>query len=145
MNKKLLKSLSLMLVLTAGLSAGTAYAQAPTTPPAPQPRLDWQKSGYNVGFPAPADKRITRDNALAYPYTGWSYQHVRELFPTRGVARGGQVSPLPSQPVSLDGLTFVAPDGKTINWSQFEAETHTDAMLVLHKGKIVYERYANGM
>jgi len=145
MKKKLFKSLCLTLLVTAGLTGGPAFAQAPATPPAPQPRLDWPKSGYNVGFPAPADKRVTRDNALAYPYTGWSYQHVRELFPTRGVARGGPVSPLPSQPMALDGLTFAAPDGKKISWAQFEAETHTDAMLVLHKGKIVYERYANGM
>lgn len=145
MNQKLFKSLSLIFLLTGGLSAGMAYAQAPNAAPAPQPRLDWQKSGYNVGFPAPVDKRVTRDNALAYPYTGWSYQHVRELFPTRSVARGGPISPLPSQPISLDGLTFTAPNGQTLSWSQFEAETHTDAMLVLHKGKIVYERYANGM
>ena len=145
MKQNLLKSLCQSLLLTAGLSAGTAFAQAPTAPPAPQPRLDWPKSGYNVGFPAPVDKRITRDNALVYPYTGWSYQHVRELFPTRTVARGGHVRELASQPMSLDGLTFTAPDGTTISWAQFEAQTHTDAMLVLHRGQIIYERYANGM
>lgn len=149
MTKKFIKARCILLAFAGTLTAGAALAQAPATPPAPQPRLDWQKSGYNVGFPAPADKRVTRDNALVYPYTGWSYQHVRELFPTRSVARGGPVSPLPSQPISLDDLTFTVMDlggnRRPISWAEFEAETHTDAMLVLHQGKIVYERYANGL
>lgn len=123
------------------LVSAQAHAQQQPLPP----RVEWPQAGLNVGFPPPADKRVTRDNALAYPNTTWAYQHVRELFPTRMVARGGPVSALPTRPLALEGLSFTGPDGQPTTWRAFEEATYTDAMVVMHKGRLVYERYANGM
>lgn len=43
---------------------------------------------------------------------------------------------------SIDSLTFVPWDKKEpMTWETFLWENYTDGMLILHKGKVVYERY----
>lgn len=128
------------------LVSGQAWAQAQTqAPAAPPPAADWQALGLNVGFPPPPDKRVTRDNALFFPNTAWAYQHVREINPTRAVARGGAVSPLPERKQDISQLEVKLPDGRSVPWAEYERLTYTDAQIVLHRGRIVSETYANGM
>jgi CubicO group peptidase (beta-lactamase class C family) len=123
--------------------AGQAVAQsAPATPP---PQADWQAMGLNVGFPPPPDKRMTRENTLVFPNTAWGYQHMRELYPTRAVARAGPVSPLPERKQDISALEVKLPDGRVVPWADYERLTYTDAQIVLHRGRIVSETYANGM
>ncbi len=55
---------------------------------------------------------------------------------------------LVSAPVSLEGFSFSGlRDGKlsTMSLIDYLEGTHTDALLVLHNGKLVFERYYNGM
>ncbi|WP_447122000.1 serine hydrolase domain-containing protein [Glaciimonas sp. GG7] len=35
-------------------------------------------------------------------------------------------------------------DGVVISFDEFQQETHTNALLILHQGKLVYENYSNG-
>lgn len=121
---------------------GQAAAQAA---PAPPPQADWQAMGLNVGFPPPPDKRVDRERGLFFPYTAWTYQHVRELYPTRAVARGGAVSPLLERKQDISALAVELPDGRTVPWAEYERLTYTDAQIVLHRGRIVSESYANNM
>lgn len=132
--------------LCALVLAGQAMGQAaPASPPAPPPPADWQAMGLNVGFPPPPDKRMTRENTLFFPNTSWGYQHMRELYPTRAVARSGQVSPLPERKQDISALPITLPDGRTVPWAEYERLTYTDAQIVLHRGRIISERYANSM
>lgn len=108
---------------------------------------DPQKMGWMQGFPPAPDKIIKFANGSNYqfPRTRWSFSHGRELGPTSNVWHGaGPVSALPvalGKPGELDQLRFVDEKGTDISWADVQARTYTDSILVLHKGKIVYERY----
>jgi CubicO group peptidase (beta-lactamase class C family) len=81
------------------------------------------------------------------PGNHWSYQHTRRIFPSADIYRGsGPVSKLDYALRDLDGISFVRPGTKApMTIAQMYAATETDAFLVLHDGKIVTERYFNGM
>ncbi|MFZ6780528.1 serine hydrolase domain-containing protein [Undibacterium sp. Ji83W] len=117
-------------------SAQTALPDAEASDP--------QKMGWMQGFPPAPDKLIKFANGSNYqfPRTRWSFSHGRELGPTSNVWHGaGPVSVLPMALRDLDKLRFADEKGSEIGWADMQARTYTDSMLVLHKGKIVYERY----
>ena len=94
------------------------------------------------GFPPPAAAQATLANWRTAPFNKWAFQHVREIVPSADIANDPeQVWRLPSAPMDLAGLRI---DGG-LDLHRFLAETDTDALVVLHKGKIVAETYANGM
>lgn len=102
--------------------------------------------GRMQGSPPPADKLVRHGDASYYqfPRTRWSFANMRALFPTANSRRGsGPPSKLPALPRSdLDALTFV-PLGKIqpMRWDEALQGSYADAIIVLHRGKIVYERY----
>jgi CubicO group peptidase (beta-lactamase class C family) len=108
-------------------------------------RSDPVALGWMTGSPPPADKliRVADGSFYTFPRTRWSFAHWRELFPTRNVSRGeGQVSLLPKgSPADIDGLAFT-PIGSdtTMTWAQSLDANYTDAIVVLHRGKVVYEK-----
>ena len=80
------------------------------------------------------------------PWNRWSFQHVRELLPTAEVWRGnGPSSLLPQLPMDLGGIEFERSDGAPTTLETFLDDTYTDGFLVLHRGRIISERYFNGM
>jgi CubicO group peptidase (beta-lactamase class C family) len=104
--------------------------------------------GWMVGTPPPPDKTILFADGSFYrfPQLRWSLSHWRELMPTRNVGRGnGPVVPLPRAPreASLDGLKFrtLGENGREMTWGESLAANYTDGIVVLHRGRIVYERY----
>ena len=102
--------------------------------------------GLMQGFPPPPDKRITDQNFMQAPQNRWSFQNIRELRPTREVYRGtGPASRLESKAIDLDALEIETSDSRRITFSRWQQESYTDAIVVLHRGKIVYEKYSNGM
>jgi CubicO group peptidase (beta-lactamase class C family) len=128
-------------LLLLSLSSGSALADAPFEPPATAADL-----GLMQGFPPPPDQRVTRRNFMEAPANRWSFQHIRELQPTREIYRGtGAPSELVADPVALEELEIEISDGRRVSVSRWQQESHTDAMVVLHRGKLVYERYFNGM
>ena len=98
-----------------------------------------------VGSPPPADKLIqfADGSAFRFPRTRWSYSNMRRLVPTSVVSRGAAVVPLPrAERVDLDAVTF-RPTGQNdrMTWEQSLAANFTDGILVLHRGRAIYERY----
>lgn len=72
---------------------------------------------------------------------------ARETGPTRRVWRGaGPRWDLPEDPHDLDHL-LVTPKagGASVTLTEFLVNAETDAILVAHRGKVVYERYFHGM
>ena len=97
------------------------------------------------GFPPAEELRVNRDNLMLPPYNGWAFQHIRELQPTREVYRGaGETTALESAPVNLADRSYVVGGQRKITLDEWLEEAATDAFVVLHKGKVVYERYLNG-
>ena len=50
-----------------------------------------------------------------------------------------------SIPSTLDDVTFAAADGTTVRWADHLTQTYCDGVCVVHRGRIVHERYLNGM
>jgi CubicO group peptidase (beta-lactamase class C family) len=97
------------------------------------------------GFPPAPDAQVTLANWRKAPHNRWAFQHVRELVPSSDIANDpGGVRDLPGAPVDLSEVRL--PDGSTaLPFNIFMENTDTDALVVLHHGRLVYEHYANGM
>jgi len=89
--------------------------------------------------------QVTRDNWRTHPHSVWAFQNIREFLPTRLVETKGKPRPLEEAAIDLDRLVFAESEELSTCWSDFVARTHSDAMLVLHRGRIIYETYRNGM
>jgi CubicO group peptidase (beta-lactamase class C family) len=98
------------------------------------------------GDPAIAGKSaIPHDDWDRAPWNRWTFQHVREMTPTAQVWRGrGPVSPLPANLQDIDPISFEV-DGKRETVGAFLQSSFTDGLLVLHRGRVIAERYLNGM
>lgn len=96
------------------------------------------------GAPAPAEALVTRFNWRRYPYSQWSFRNVRQVLPTADIRRSATPSPLAFAMSDLGTLSFSA-DGKQTTLAETLAETFTDGLLVMRRGKIVTEWYGEGM
>jgi CubicO group peptidase (beta-lactamase class C family) len=97
------------------------------------------------GFPPAKVQQVTRENFMLPPYNRWAFQRIRELQPTREVYRGsGSVAALEESPVDLADRVYSVSADRSVNLDQWLEESATDSFLVMHKGKLVYERYLNG-
>ena len=141
-----LRSTAIGLSLSA--AATGLLAQTPTLPTAAQ--TDPVAMGWMVGSPPPADKviRFADGSGYKFPQTRWSFSNFRQLMPTTQVSRGtGAPLALPrALRGDLDAVSFV-PLGKDtpMTWGQAFDANYTDGVVVLHKGRIVYERYAGAL
>ena len=99
-----------------------------------------------TGFSGAADKLVGFDDLgyFTFPKTRWSFSNYRQFFPTVGISRGEvPVRPLPrAERTDIDAVAFTPlGGGEPMSWAQSLAANYTDGIVVLHKGRIVYERY----
>ena len=98
------------------------------------------------GVPPPGDKLVTHANQLLGPYNRWGFQNELTLNPTVDVWRGSSpVADLEAQPADLSQVTYKNRAGTQFSFEDMVEMSYTDGILVLHRGKIIYERYLNGM
>lgn len=102
--------------------------------------------GWMEGTPPPAERRVQFGGqpTLGFPQIRWSLCHTRELVPTVNVWRGpGPASVLPPRlrTAEVEALAFADMQGRTRQWEQALLDTYTDGIVVLHRGRCVYERY----
>ncbi|WP_408642999.1 serine hydrolase domain-containing protein [Acidovorax bellezanensis] len=124
----------------------TAPAHAAQAEPLDAAASDPAKLGWMVGAPPPPDKQLRFDDGsyFQFPAMRWSVSHFRQLMPTVNVSRGvGAPVPLPrAMRKDLDAVRFVPLGAKSsMTWEESLAANYTDGIVVLHRGKIVYERY----
>jgi CubicO group peptidase (beta-lactamase class C family) len=80
----------------------------------------------------------------------FSVLHMREFMPTTNVPRGNDMRPTPFRynldEEAIDRLTFIPTGGtEPLTWRESLELNHADAVVILHRGKIVYERYFGDM
>ena len=127
------------------LLGGSAMAQQPSQP------LDARASnpkalGWMQGSPPPAGKtiRFTDPDYFTFPKLRWTVCHFRELMPSTSVnsgTQGARALPQALDP-ALDQVSFT-PLGsqEKMSWGSAFETNHTDGVIVLHHGRVVYERY----
>ncbi|KAK5117608.1 hypothetical protein LTR62_005030 [Meristemomyces frigidus] len=72
-------------------------------------------------------------------HTAWGFQNVDQLIPTQPIKRSLTPFDLPtSEPHSFEGFTV-----RNLDFKSFLNYTSTDGFVLLHKGKIIHEYYAN--
>jgi CubicO group peptidase (beta-lactamase class C family) len=104
-------------------------------------------TGYMSGFPPKGDKVISaRDGSFfEFPALRYSVAHMREFMPTINVPRGNVVPVAHFEydlDACIDSVTFL-PTGRErrVTWRESLDLNYTDGIIVLHKGKVVYEKY----
>lgn len=128
--------------LALSFSACAMAADPPLDAAASHPaRLGWM-----VGAPPPPERRLRFDDGsyFRFPALRWSVAHFRELMPTVNVSRGlGAPAPLPrALRADIDDLRFTPLGAKeSMTWAESLAANYTDGIVVLHRGRVVYERY----
>ena len=105
---------------------------------------DPAKLGWMQGFPPPPDKQVLWRNTdhWRFPKTRWAFSHYRELIPTIRVA-GGHGAALPRAiDEDLAQVTFTPLHSDTpITVEQGLLGTYADGLLVVHKGRVILERW----
>lgn len=102
------------------------------------------KMGWMQGFPPAADQtiRFTDPDYFAFPRLRWTVCHFRELMPSTAVRNGGAGELPVALDASIDAVTFTPLGGGVdMTWDAAFDANYTDGLLVLHHGRIVYERY----
>ena len=109
-------------------------------------RLQWMQ-----GAPPPADRRVQLADMshFQFPRTRWTFANIRQLLPTTQVWRGpGPASALPDAPhraermAAIDRVAYQPmTGGEPQTWLDSLDANYTDAIVVLHQGRIVYEAY----
>jgi len=97
-----------------------------------------------IGAPPLEERQVTVENGLVAPYNRWSFQRMRELFPTRGITPSDTPRALPTNPVEIDNVAVTFSDGRRTTAGAWLADAYTDGFIVLHQGKVVHEQYLNG-
>ncbi len=102
--------------------------------------------GWMTGFPPPSDQRIhwAAADHMRFPTHRFAFSNMREFLPSTRVARGqGPVWDLPMAPRDDIAALRFKPlgGGAELDWEAGLAANFTDAILVLHQGKVAYERY----
>jgi len=97
------------------------------------------------GFPSAESDQVTLANWRTAPYSKWAFQHVREIIPSADIANApNDIWKLVSESKDFSSFRF-AHGGKQYGLDQFVDETDTDGLVILHRGKVILERYGNGM
>ena len=93
------------------------------------------------GAPAAPKDQVTLANWREPGFGRWSFSHIRQLLPTAPIAPASSPAPmaraiedLAAVPIMHDGAASFSLDG-------FLRHSQTDAYLVMHRGKLVYEWY----
>ena len=88
------------------------------------------------GFPPAEPNRASLANWRKAPYCHWAFHHVREIIPSAKIS---------NDPIDVWELESGAIDMSSLGLDDAMVKTDSDAVVVLHKDKLVHETYRNGM
>lgn len=88
------------------------------------------------GFPPAEPDRASLANWRKAPYCQWAFHHVREIVPSVDI---------PNDPKDVWELEHGTIDTTSLDLEDTMVETDSDAVVILHKDKLIHESYRNGM
>lgn len=130
-------AISLWLTFSVGLSAQELLTAEQSDPLL----MGWMK-----GFPPPKERVVsaTDGSFFRFPALRYSVCHMRQFMPTIEVkaATTGQYNFKVSIDTNIDTVTFIPLNStEPMTWKESLAKNYTDGIMVLHRGKVVYEAY----
>ena len=136
--------IAIMLIIGAVTRNCSANENSPNTLDASA--SDPEKLGWMVGTPPPANRILHFDDGsyFRFPAMRWSVSNFRQLMPTVNVSRGlGTSAPLPrALRNDIDTVRFTPlGDTNSMTWADSLTVNYTDGIVVLHRGRVIYERY----
>ncbi|MFN4221594.1 MAG: serine hydrolase domain-containing protein, partial [Novosphingobium meiothermophilum] len=103
------------------------------------------RMGWMQGFPPSADKLLlaARADHMRFPMIRWSYSNMRQFVPSRRVAAAVGAKPLARALRDDLGQVRFVPLGADapVTLEQSLTDAFTDAIMVLHRGEVVFERW----
>jgi CubicO group peptidase (beta-lactamase class C family) len=91
-----------------------------------------------AGFPG----TVTAANWQFPPFSRWGFSNARRLLPTARVARSvGARYVFARQPCDLSEIAVLVSEGESKTLTRLLEHNYLDGFLVLHRGRLVYERY----
>lgn len=132
-----------VMIAALGWAAAT---QAQEAAPVGAAGSDPSALGWMQGFPPPEDKviRAADPDYFTFPKLRWTVCNFRQLMPNVAVDRGPDAArALPEAPnPDLDAVAFTPlGGGAEMTWDAAFDANYTDGIIVLHHGRVVYERY----
>ncbi|MAJ14497.1 MAG: hypothetical protein CMN44_05960, partial [SAR116 cluster bacterium] len=95
------------------------------------------------GNPIFPSYQVTLDNWRKYPYNKWSFVNVRNLIPTAEIkTKFVNFLNFEKTLTNLSDL-IVNHEGNSSKLSQILDQCDTDAFLVMHRGKLIFEYFNN--
>lgn len=143
-----MKPLILPALAAAMTFGGAAIAQHST--PQQTKTLSAQASdpvalGWMQGQPPAPDKTIRPGDLdfFAFPKLRWTVCHFSQMMPVVGVDRGPDAATplLEALDPAIKNVTFTSQGGKKMTWDEAFEVNYSDGVIVLHHGRVVYERY----
>lgn len=98
------------------------------------------------GFPPDPKQPVTLANWRTPPFNKWAFHHVREIVPSANIASDPEAAwQLNTIAQEMTELRIPGVGDRQLSWHEFLEQTHSDGLVVLHQGNLVYETYANGL
>ena len=97
------------------------------------------------GFPPEMPNQVTLANWRLPPFNRWAFHHVSEIVPSAIIpAEPRHVLPLETAFGSLDKVSFADAEDREWALGDYLTASHTDALVVLQRGRLVHEWYDSG-
>ena len=134
---KKLVGISLIILMSLQISAQNQLSAEESDPN----KLEWMQ-----GFPPSKDKVVSAIDGsfFRFPALRYSVCHMRQFMPTTEVSSSSEKQYKFKQKIDsqIDKVTFKPwNSSKSMTWKESLTENYTDGILILHKGRIVYEKY----
>ena len=98
------------------------------------------------GFPPAEAAQVSLSNWQEPLSVRWAFRHMREIIPSQSIPAGpGPVAPLPiAAGPDLGDVSVTRLSGTESTFDEVIGDTSTDALIVMHRGRLVTERYYAG-
>lgn len=111
---------------------------------------DWVEAKTMVdvmhGFPPEPRAQTTLANWRTPPFNVWAFHHVREIVPSAEIVNDPKdVWRLESSHDDFSELRVPGTGGQELSWKEFLTQTHSDGLVILYQGKLIYETYTNDL
>ncbi len=89
-------------------------------------------------------ENLNLSNWRQAPQNRWAFHHVREILPTEIIRRGSDVAEMPVEiNPAIESIRVPANDGEDWSLQEWLQASHSDALLVAHRGRLVHEWYVD--